>query len=187
MKRHQAIKTITDCYKKAYFIGCNGLITRELHAIKDGSHNFYVLGSMGLPPAIGLGIAITRPDKRIVVITGDGNQLMSLGTLTTIGMTAPKNLVEIVLDNECYETTGGQENSSSTTKFSEIAKSSGFKHSEYADTLSRLTSLLEESTEAEGPILIHAKIDKESTCPSRADIDPYKMKNRFMKTLMTDP
>lgn len=186
MKRHQAIQAITDCYKQAYFIGCNGLVTRELYAINDGPHNFYVLGSMGLPSAIGLGIALAKQDKRVVVITGDGNQLMSLGTLATIGKTSPKNLVQIVLDNECYETTGGQETSSSTTKFSELAKNSGFKHSEYVDTLSKLKAALKKYVDAEGPILIHAKVGKEKACPARTDINPYEVKKRFMKALTTD-
>jgi thiamine pyrophosphate-dependent acetolactate synthase large subunit-like protein len=186
MKRHQAIKAITNCYKEAYFIGCNGLVTRELYAINDGPHNFYVLGSMGLPAAIGLGIALTRPDKKIIVITGDGNQLMSLGTLATIGKTSPKNFIEIVLDNECYETTGGQETSSSTTKFSELAASSGFKRGRYVDTLNKLTAALEECKNVQGPILIHAKIEKEKNCPARKNIDPCETKNRFMKALTTN-
>ena len=183
MRRHEAVKAITDCFKEAYIIGCNGLISRELHSIKDSPHNFYVLGSMGLPTAIGLGLALARPDKKIVVVTGDGNQLMSLGTLTTVGKTSPKNFIEIVLDNECYETTGGQETSSSTTKFNELAKNSGFKHVAYIDSLDRLATVLHRSAKAEGPILIHAKIEKEKTNPPRAQIDPYKMKNRFMKAL----
>lgn len=186
MRRHEAIKAITDCFKKAFFVGCNGFIGRELYTINDNPHNFYVLGSMGLPSAIGLGIALARPDKRVVVITGDGNQLMSLGTLATIGKTSPKNFVEVVLDNECYETTGGQETSSSTTKFYELAKNSGFRHSEYVDTPSGLTTALKKCLEAEGPILIHAKCEKERTNPPRAKIHPYKMKNRFMKALVTD-
>jgi sulfopyruvate decarboxylase subunit beta len=185
MRRHEAVKAITDCFKQAYIIGCNGLISRELHSIEDSPRNFYVLGSMGLPTAIGLGLALARPDKKIVVVTGDGNQLMSLGTLTTVGKTSPKNFIEIVLDNECYETTGGQETSSSTTKFHKLAKNSGFKHAVYVDSLDKLATVLHRSVKAEGPILIHAKIEKEKTNPPRAQIDPYKMKNRFMKALAT--
>jgi sulfopyruvate decarboxylase subunit beta len=185
MRRHEAVKAITDYFKEAYIIGCNGLISRELHSIEDKPRNFYVLGSMGLPTAIGLGLALARSDKKIVVVTGDGNQLMSLGTLTTIGKTSPKNFIEIVLDNECYETTGGQETSSSTTKFHKLAKNSGFKHAVYVDSLDKLATVLHRSVKAEGPILIHAKIEKEKTNPPRAQIDPYKMKTRFMKALAT--
>jgi sulfopyruvate decarboxylase subunit beta len=185
MKRHEAVKAITDCFKEAYIIGCNGLISRELHSIEDSPRNFYVLGSMGLPTAIGLGLSLARPDRKIVVVTGDGNQLMSLGALTTVGKTSPKNFVEIVLDNECYETTGGQETSSSTTKFHELAKNSGFKHAVYVHSLDRLAIVLHRSVKAEGPILIHAKIEKEKPDPPRAQIDPYKMRNMFMKALIT--
>jgi sulfopyruvate decarboxylase subunit beta len=88
MRRHEAVKAITDCFKEAYIIGCNGLISRELHSIEDSPRNFYVLGSMGLPTAIGLGFSLARPDRKIVVVTGDGNQLMSLGALTTVGKTS---------------------------------------------------------------------------------------------------
>ena len=184
MRRRDAIKAVIDCFKEGYIIACNGLISRELFNLKDSPHNFYVLGSMGLPPAIGLGISLARPDKRIIVITGDGNLLMALGTLATIGKMSPKNLVEVVLDNECYETTGGQETSSSSTKFHDLARSSGFRHSEYVYNLDRLVAVLGRSLNSEGPIFIHAKVGKEKTCSPRAQIDPYKVKMRFMKALI---
>lgn len=183
MRRNDAIKAITGCFREGYIIACNGFIGRELFNVKDSSRNFYVLGSMGLPSAIGLGLSLARPDKKIVVVTGDGNQLMSLGTLATIGKTSPKNFVQVLLDNECYETTGGQETSSSTTRFHELARSSGFKRTEYVDSLDRLETILSQSRNAEGPIFIHAKTQREKTCPPRAQIDPCKMKNRFMEAL----
>jgi thiamine pyrophosphate-dependent acetolactate synthase large subunit-like protein len=108
---------------------------------------------------------------------------MSLGTLATIGRTSPKNLVEVVLDNECYETTGGQETSSSSIRFQELAKSSGFKQSNYVDSLAGLVIVLRESVGAEGPIFIHAKIAREKNIPPRAQIDPCYTKSRFMKAL----
>lgn len=185
MRRHEAIKAITYCFKEAYIIGCNGLISRELQSTEDSPRNFYVLGSMGLPTAIGLGLSLSLPKKKIVVVTGDGNQLMSLGTLTTVGRMSPENFIEIVLDNECYETTGGQETSSSTTKFHEIAKNSGFKYSVHVHSLDRLTAVLHRALKTEGPILVHAKIEKEKLGPPRAQIDPYKMRNTFMKALVT--
>jgi thiamine pyrophosphate-dependent acetolactate synthase large subunit-like protein len=183
MRRHDAVKTIVNRFKEWYIIGCNGLISRELFDLGDSARNFYVLGSMGLPTAIGLGLSLARPDKRIVVITGDGNQLMSLGTLATIGKVSPKNFVEVVLDNECYETTGGQETSSSSTKFSDLARISGFRYSAYVDSLDRLSSELTRSLKTKGPTLIHAKIDKDRTCPARTQINPHKVRERFMKAL----
>ncbi len=183
MRRCEAIEAITDCFREGYIIACNGFISRELFNLNDRPQNFYVLGSMGLPPAIGLGVALAKPGKRIIVVSGDGNQLMSLGTLATIGRMSPKNFIEVVLDNECYETTGGQETSSSSVKFHELALSSGFKRSEYIDSLDKLVTALRKSVRSEGPIFIHAKIDKEKTSPPRAQIDPLRTKNKFMKAL----
>jgi thiamine pyrophosphate-dependent acetolactate synthase large subunit-like protein len=184
MRRREAVQAVADLFKEGYIVACNGFISRELFNVKEASRNFYVLGSMGLPSAIGLGLSLARPDKRIIVITGDGNQLMSLGTLATVGKTSPKNFVEVLLDNGCYETTGGQETSSSTTKFHDLARSAGFRHSEYVDSLDGLVAALEQHLNAEGPIFIHAKIEKEKACSPRTQMDPCKIKDRFMNALI---
>ena len=81
----------------------------DLFAAGDRPANFYTWGSMGLASSIGLGLAIARPDRRVVVLDGDGSLLMNLGSLATIGWTRPPNLVVIVWDNESYATTGGQD------------------------------------------------------------------------------
>jgi thiamine pyrophosphate-dependent acetolactate synthase large subunit-like protein len=183
VRRQEVLEAIADHFKEEYIIACNGFISRELFSRRDSPRNFYVLGSMGLPPAIGLGIALARPDKRVVVITGDGNLLMSLGTLATIGKMSPKNLVQVVLDNECYETTGGQETCSSSTRFHELAESSGFRITKCVDSLDGLVELLSQHGHAEGPVFVNVKISKEKTPPSRAHIDPCTIKRRFIKAL----
>ncbi len=183
LKRHEAVKAITDCSREAYIIACNGLISRELYDADDNPKNFYVLGSMGLPSAIGLGLSLARPDKKILVLAGDGNQLMSLGTLATIGKASPKNFTEVILDNECYETTGGQETASSTTEFSEIATSSGFNHAMHVASEERLRKAIHKFLKLEGPNLIHAGMEKDEARPSRPEINPYETKIRFMKAL----
>jgi thiamine pyrophosphate-dependent acetolactate synthase large subunit-like protein len=80
----------------------------DLVASGDHPLNFYINGVMGGACAIGLGLALAQPQKRVLVITGDGELLMSLGTLATIGVAAPKNLAIVVLDNQIYLETGGQ-------------------------------------------------------------------------------
>lgn len=123
-----------------------------------------------------LGVALAKPDNIIIVISGDGNQLMSLGTLATIGRMSTKSLIEVVPDNECNETTGRQETSSSSVKFHGSALSSGFKSSEYVDSLDKLGTILSKSLRSERSIFAHAKIDKEKTSPPRAQIDPLRTK-----------
>lgn len=186
MKRSEAIKAISDRFKNEYIIACNGFISRELFNLNDSPHNFYVLGSMGLPSAIGLGLALARPDKKVIVITGDGNQLMSLGTLVTIGKAAPENFTEIILDNECYETTGGQNTASAATKFYELASSSSFKQTKYVKSIQELRQALDNCRGSEGPILIHAKTERGEIAPARAEIDPVNTKTKFMKALRSN-
>ncbi|MGH7715317.1 MAG: thiamine pyrophosphate-dependent enzyme, partial [Vulcanimicrobiaceae bacterium] len=80
----------------------------DLAASGDHPMNFYLNGAMGSAAAIGLGLALAQPKKRMLVITGDGEFLMSLGVLATISVAAPKNLAIVVLDNEVYLETGAQ-------------------------------------------------------------------------------
>jgi thiamine pyrophosphate-dependent acetolactate synthase large subunit-like protein len=108
MKRYEAIEVITsELNGNELVISANGKISRELFTIKESALNFYMLGAMGLASSIGFGLAHNLPNRKIVVIDGDGNILMNLGSLATIGHFAPKNLVHFVLDNEMHASTGG--------------------------------------------------------------------------------
>lgn len=108
MNRTQAIKGILNEYDdgKTLFVTTDGLISREFYGMKQ-KNVFTMTGSMGLAPAIGLGIALNTK-KRVVCVNGDGAYAMSLGTQILINHYNLPNLVHIVLDNRCYETTGGQ-------------------------------------------------------------------------------
>ena len=85
-----------------------GSTTWDLAALGDDDRNFYLWGAMGGAAMIGLGLALAQPDKRVAVITGDGEMLMGLGSLATIGMQRPENLAVIVFDNGVYGETGMQ-------------------------------------------------------------------------------
>src|SRR5271165_3499171 len=85
-----------------------GSATYDVAAAGDHPLNFYLWGAMGGTAMIGLGLALARPDRRIAVITGDGDMLMGLGSLATIGVKQPRNLVIVVLDNARYGETGMQ-------------------------------------------------------------------------------
>jgi len=85
-----------------------GSTTWDLAAAGDDDRNFYLWGAMGGAAMIGLGLALAQPDRRVAVITGDGEMLMGLGSLATIGVQRPGNLAVIVFDNRVYGETGGQ-------------------------------------------------------------------------------
>ena len=184
MRRYDAVKAIVECLRDEYIIACNGRISRELFAIKDQPRNFYMLGSMGLASAIGLGASLAKPNKKIVILAGDGNILMSLGTLATIGKASPKNLIHIVLDNECHESTGGQATSSSITKLDIIASSAGFANSKCTDSADMLKEVLKKFLRIEGPSFIHVKVNRKRVEVPRVSLSPPEIKDRFMKEFL---
>ena len=108
MIRKEAIGIISKKIGNQSIVAANGFISRDLFEINDKNSNFYMIGSMGLASSIGLGLALKNPKKRFFIFDGDGNVLMNLGSLATIGSAEPKNLVHIVFDNSSHESTGGQ-------------------------------------------------------------------------------
>lgn len=86
-----------------------GSTTWDLASLGDDDRNFYLWGAMGGAVMIGLGLALARPDKRVAVITGDGEMLMGLGSLGTVGLQQPRNLAIVVFDNGHFGETGMQE------------------------------------------------------------------------------
>jgi sulfopyruvate decarboxylase subunit beta len=110
MKRIEAITVIAEEAESqnALIVGNIGFPSRELCAVHDRPSNFYMLGSMGLASSIGLGLALARPDRRVIAIDGDGAVLMNLGSLATIADQKPDNYLLVILDNGCYGSTGCQ-------------------------------------------------------------------------------
>ncbi len=107
-------------------IASTGYMGRELYALGDRPCQIYMVGSMGCAASLGLGLALARPDKRIVVVDGDGAALMRLGVFATIGTERPRNLLHLLLDNGMHESTGGQATVSRNVNFCAVATASGY-------------------------------------------------------------
>lgn len=109
MTREEAIQTILNKHGiHAVYVASTGYVSRAVYAIAGSSYTvFYMQGSMGLAPAIGLGIAMSS-EAQVVVINGDGSLLMSLGTTHTARELALSNYFHYVLNNGCHESVGGQ-------------------------------------------------------------------------------
>jgi Thiamine pyrophosphate enzyme, C-terminal TPP binding domain len=108
MTRLEATRLVVEVAGEAPIVASLGHPAYDLYAAGDRPQNFYTWGSMGLASSIGLGLALARPDIRVIVLDGDGSLLMNLGSLATIGLLRPANLVVVVMDNQEYATTGGQ-------------------------------------------------------------------------------
>ena len=121
-----------------------------------------VFGAMGKASSVALGIAVARPDRRVIVLDGDGAVLMNLGTLVTIAGQAPANLVHFVFEDGVYYTTGGQPvPGAGTFDLAGMAKSAGFPHSFTFDDLEDLVSELPRIAELEGPVFVCLKVFNE--------------------------
>ena len=119
MKRIDAIREIMDSINDELVVSSTGKISRELYHVKDRSANFYVMGSMGASLGIGIGLAL-HTDQKVIVIVGDGDILMSLSTLVLMNKLKLPNLSLYILDNNCFESTGGQKTCSDAVDFTKI-------------------------------------------------------------------
>ncbi|MTK63626.1 MAG: sulfopyruvate decarboxylase subunit beta [Methanobacterium sp.] len=180
MKRIEAIEKLSSSLTDELVI-CNiGFPSRELHHLKDSPNQFYMMGSMGLASSIGLGVAMSTT-KRVVVIDGDGSVLMNMGSMVTVCNQNPKNLVWIVLDNECYGSTGSQCTYASSFQLGDLAKSIGFINVFSFDLNSEID--FSEVLSSEGLVFVHIKVE-----PGNADVpvipmEPEEIRDRFIKTI----
>ena len=136
-----------------------GSSTYDVAGVEDHPHNFYLWGAMGQALPVGLGIAIAQPAKRVLVVTGDGEMLMGLGSFSTAASVAARNLSVLVLDNGHYSETGGQPtHTSGRTSLAGVAHACGFTNTGEISASTEFASAKETLLNAEGPSLIVAKI-----------------------------
>tara|TARA_Y100000590_G_scaffold206923_1_gene234377 strand:+ start:3784 stop:4335 length:552 start_codon:yes stop_codon:yes gene_type:complete len=180
--RNEAIKEIINNLEDEIIVSANGFISRDLHSIFDYKKNFYMIGSMGLASSIGLGLAIKNPKKKIFVFDGDGNILMNLGSLITIGSQRPKNFIHVIFDNQSHESTGGQPTNSKKISISEIGRISNFSIFKIKNK-NELKSILKKIKKIEGPIMLHVIVKKGGEIGGRIELSPVEIKDRFMKSI----
>ena len=134
-------------------------IATDWFGINDRPLNYFWFGAMGLASSHGLGLALGRPDKRVIVLDGDGSLCMNLGTLITIGAVAPKNFIHFVGHNGVYEANGGHPIPNQEVEFAGIARAAGIPKthtiSDLAGFETRIAGLLKE----EGPVFVDLLIE----------------------------
>jgi len=108
-------------------IASTGFNGRELYAIADRPNHLYMVGSMGCAASLGLGLSLARPDKKIIVIDGDGAVLMRMGNMATVGAYGGENFYHLLLDNHVHESTGGQATVSSGIDFQAVAAACAYQ------------------------------------------------------------
>ena len=183
--RYLAIQEILEHVQDGdLVVSTTGMISRELFTLNDRPGNFYMIGSMGLASAVGLGLAIQTPSKRVFVLEGDGSALMSLGTMPLIGSEKPPNLIHIILDNEAYESTGCQPSISSNFDLAETAATVGYPLSRRVHDVGELKSAMATAvkTGSLSLVLVKAGISPVEGIP-RVSHSPSEIRDRFQSAV----
>ena len=162
-------------------LASTGFCGRELYAVEDRANHLYMVGSMGCVLPLALGLALARPDLRVVALDGDGAALMRLGAFATAGTYGPANLWHLLLDNGVHDSTGGQATVSPHVAFAEIAAACGYASALETDRLGRISAWLKESNLAGARfarLLIRAGTPSDLPRPA---VTPIDVKTRLMR------
>lgn len=162
-----------------------GSPTYDCAAAGDHALNFYLWGAMGSAATVGLGLALAQPQRRVLVITGDGELLMGLGALATIAAKKPDNLAIAVLDNERYGETGMQRtHTSAGVDLAAIARSAGFIQTATVRQQGELAGAIAMLHAAKGPVLAVLKVSTARDPLVLPSWDGPMLKTRFRQALL---
>ncbi len=160
-------------------VATTGYTGRELYALDDKPNQLYMVGSMGCAGSFGLGLALAQPERRVIVLDGDGAALMRLGALATLGFERPKNLLHVLLDNELHESTGGQSTVSHSVDSALVAAASGYPRVERVPSAEALAALVAAPTTE----LTFAHVKMKPGAPEdlpRPTVTPIQVKERLI-------
>jgi phosphonopyruvate decarboxylase len=182
MSRREALAVALKQLGDEPVIHANGYIGRESCALADRPQSFYMIGSMGLAAALGLGLALVRPGRPSVVFDGDGNLLMNLGLVAMAASLRPERFVHVVFDNEVYGSTGGQRSPSREVRLDRIARAAGYRATAVAAP-DALAAALRGALAEPGPHFVLAKVSAEGADAPRIPHAPRRLRDRFRASL----
>jgi thiamine pyrophosphate-dependent acetolactate synthase large subunit-like protein len=164
-----------------------GSTTWDAAAAGDHANNFYLWGGMGGAAVTGLGLARAQPDRRVIVLTGDGEMLMGIGSLATIAVAAPANLAICVIDNQRYGETGMQDtHTNHGVDLAGMAAAAGFGETATAWTKKDVEGVIPLLYEAEGPVFVDIKVNTDYVPMVLPMRDGTAIRGRFREALLGD-
>ena len=162
-----------------------GQCAYDIAAVSPSPRTFGLLGGMGLAVPIGIGLATAQPDKRVIVITGDGEMLMGLGSLTTVATQQLRNLAIVILDNERFGETGGQPTpTAGPTNLSAMAAAAGIQVTGMVTEESQIQALVASVHEDSGPVFYTVKVLFESLPMGTIELDGVRLKDQFRDVVL---
>jgi phosphonopyruvate decarboxylase len=186
MLRSEAVTAIADAVShSSLLIATTGGTARELFALRDRATNLYIVGSMGCASSVALGVALYARERPVVVLDGDGAALMRLEAMVSIGRHRPANYIHVVLDNEVYDSTGGQRTLSDGVDFPGLALACGYQTAASAACAKGLVDCLDAAGATPGPHFIHVRI-RPGSDPGlgRPTMTPPEVAARFRREIL---
>jgi sulfopyruvate decarboxylase subunit beta len=178
MQRIEALRAMYDDLENDIVVTIMGAVAVELYSLGHRKNFFYLQHAMGLASSMGLGLALSKPKKRVIVLDGDGSLLMNLGTLSTIAWYAPKNLIHVVFDNETLLSVGGFPTATSAgSDLAGIAQKSGYREAATVRSVEEFTGAWRAAHERLELSMIVAKVD--ASGPKSFLMDLPLLENRF--------
>jgi sulfopyruvate decarboxylase subunit beta len=178
MLRIDAMKAVYPQLKQSIVITIMGAVSAELQSLGHQPNFFYLQHAMGLASSMGLGVALSRPELKVVVLDGDGSILMNLGSLTTLARYRPANLVHVVFDNESLLSVGGFPTATSTgTDIAGMAAAAGVPRTATVRTLDDFVSAFDEALATDQLTTLVAKVEAKG--PAAFVTDLPMLENRF--------
>lgn len=189
MTLNDALALLAPHLRDEVCVCSNGFMSRAVFGARDSDASFYMIGSMGLASSIGLGIAMTRPERRVLVLDGDGNVLMNMGTLATVAVAAPANLRHVCFDNSAHASTGGQPTISDRVPLEAIARAAGYRWTARVETPAALADVVPGFLERPGPsfLLVRTTLGPPGPPGPRIPFTPEEMTARMRRALGTRP
>jgi len=184
ISRRAALAAAVKPLGREPLVHANGYICRESFSLGDRPQNFYMIGSMGLASAIGLGLALARPRHHAVVFDGDGNLLMNLGILALVGARRPAKLVHCVFDNEVYGSTGNQSSPSHQVRLDRLAVAAGYRTAVAVTAAGEVEAAMRAALASEGPHFILVKVTREEAEAPRIPFTPAAIRDRFRASVL---
>jgi phosphonopyruvate decarboxylase len=164
----------------ALFVATTGFTGRELYELGDTDNNFYLVGSLGCASSFGLGLSLAKPDKKVIVIDGDGAMLMRMGALAVNAWYRPARMLHILLDNNAHESTGGQFTVSPGVDYPALAAACGYRTVVRAETEEALARAVKEWSREGGLAFVYAPISQGAPDKlGRPKTKPYEVARRF--------
>jgi len=169
-------------------VASTGFCGRELYALDDRPNQLYMVGSMGCLTPFALGLAMARPDLKVVAVDGDGAALMRMGVFATLGAYGPANLTHVLLDNNAHDSTGGQATVSHNVSFAGVAAACGYASAIEGDNLAMLDTVLANAATAKsGPNFVCLKTRPGSPDGlPRPSVTPVQVRTRLARQIGAD-